>query len=80
MKIFLTGNRGKIGTVIENDLHSLGHEVIGYDRLEGKEILDIPLLNATVKGCNAVIHLAGLDTDSPSSLNLLINLSWRLLG
>jgi UDP-glucose 4-epimerase len=87
MRIFLTGNRGKIGKVIEDDLLCLGYEVIGYDRLDGKDILDIPLLNAAMKGCDVVIHLAALDIDTPQSskpspydiMNVNLQGTWNVL-
>ena len=70
MKVFLTGNRGKIGKVLEVDLLSSGYEVIGYDIVDGKDILDVPLLNDSIKSCDAVIHLADLDvTDSGAFAN-----------
>jgi len=88
MKVFLTGNRGKIGKVLEADLHSSGYEVVGYDLLDGKDILDVPLLNDSIQSCEAVIHLAALDvTDSGSLSNprpgeiMSVNLqgTWNIL-
>jgi UDP-glucose 4-epimerase len=87
MKVFLTGNYGKIGKVIENDLHTLGYEVIGYDRLDGKNILDISTLSSTLKRCYAVIHLAALDVDSLESsrpnpheiMNVNLQGTWNVL-
>jgi nucleoside-diphosphate-sugar epimerase len=70
MKVFLTGNRGKIGKVFEADLHCAEYEVVGYDLLDGKDILDVPMLNDSFKSCDAVIDLAALDViDFKSSLN-----------
>ena len=70
MKVFLTGNRGKIGKVIEADLHDAGYKVVGYDIVDGKNILDVKLLNDSIQSCDAVIHLAALDSlDSESASN-----------
>jgi len=88
MKVFLTGNRGKIGKVIETDLHSAGHDVVGYDRLDRKDILDVPSLNDSMKSCDAVIHLAALDiiddpgSSGPSSheiMNVNLQGTWNVL-
>ncbi len=68
MKILLTGNRGMIGSVIEAELQMAGHEVVGYDRLDGSDILDASSLEKAIRGCGAAIHLAsplGNPEDSP---------------
>ncbi len=48
MRVFLTGNRGEIGTVIEADLRTLGHDVVGYDRVDGNDILDVTSLEVAI--------------------------------
>jgi nucleoside-diphosphate-sugar epimerase len=88
MKVFLTGNRGKIGKQIEFDLQLSGHEVVGYDRLDGVDVLDLSSLHSVIKSCDAVIHLAALDTsDSPLSpepsasdiMNVNLQGTWNVL-
>jgi len=44
MKILITGHAGNIGRGIYATLMDAGHEVIGYDILEGDDILDYPNL------------------------------------
>ena len=88
MKVLLTGNRGKIGKVIEADLRSLGHEIVGYDCLDGRDILDVSLLNDSIKSGDTVIHLAALDVldsilfSEPSPYEIMnVNLqgTWNVL-
>ena len=49
MKVFLEGNRGRVGSVVEADLMARGHEVTGYDRLDGYDILDVLALETAVQ-------------------------------
>jgi len=60
MKILVTGHRGSIGQVIQADLRKMGHYVVGYDRLEGDDILERTALEQATQGCDAVVHLAAL--------------------
>lgn len=87
MKVFLTGNNGKIGQVVENDLRSLRNDVVGYDLVSGKDILDLAMLRTEMEGCDAVVHLAALDVDSPSPsepsphdiMNVNVQGTWNVL-
>ena len=83
MKIFLTGNQGRVGSVIEADLLHDGHEVVGYDRLNGQDILDIVKLETTLRGCEAIIHTAALvggAGDSPyETMQVNVQGTWNVL-
>ena len=48
MKVFLTGNRGRIGSVV------------GYDIATGGDILDADAVARAMVGCDGVAHLAML--------------------
>jgi nucleoside-diphosphate-sugar epimerase len=77
MKVFLTGNKGYIGTVLTERLLQKSHEVTGYDTdyyrycnlMEHtcpseqitKDIRDISI--GDLDGIDTVIHLAGLSND-----------------
>ena len=85
MKVFLTGHRGYIGTVMTPMLLKAGHDVIGcdsdlYERCTfeaGGTIVDVPTISKDVrdleksdlKGVDAVIHLAALSNDPLGDLN-----------
>lgn len=58
MKVFLTGNKGRIGSVVERQLLEAGHEVVGYDIATGGDILDAQAVKEAMEGCDVVAHLA----------------------
>lgn len=58
MKILITGNRGFIGSKLQERLNSLGHETIGYDIISGFDLLDIDMLEAYIKDIDIVYHIA----------------------
>ena len=85
MKVFLTGHRGYIGTVMTRMLLEAGHEVAGCDSdlyrrctyEAGGKIEDVPTLLMDVRdlkrqdlrGFDAVIHLAALSNDPLGELD-----------
>jgi len=85
MRVFLTGHRGYIGTVMTPMLLAAGHEVLGCDSdlyqrctlAAGGEIIEVPNLSRDIRdldtkdllGFDAVIHLAGLSNDPLGDLN-----------
>lgn len=85
MKVFVTGHLGYIGTVMTPMLGKAGHEVIGcdsdlYSRCTfeaGGAIAPIPamrkdireVVEADLRGIDAVIHLAALSNDPLGDLN-----------
>ena len=40
MKVFLTGNRGRIGSFVERQLREDGHEVVGFDTATRGRVFD----------------------------------------
>jgi nucleoside-diphosphate-sugar epimerase len=85
MKVFLTGHRGYIGSIMTPMLLEAGHTVVGcdsdlYQRCTfeaGGAIFDVPTISKDVrdversdlKGVDAVIHLAALSNDPLGNLN-----------
>lgn len=77
MKIFLTGNRGYIGSVLTEILQAKGHDVVGFDtgfyeenflapvaqplRQIKKDVREV--VAEDLEGIDAVIHLAALSND-----------------
>ena len=60
MKIFITGDMGKLGSIASNKLRAQGHEVVGYDikRDGNQDILNPTALQTAMAGCEVVIHTA----------------------
>jgi nucleoside-diphosphate-sugar epimerase len=65
MKIIITGNRGFIGTYVEQKLVENNFTVIGYDLIDGNDICDYKKLKCMAKDCDVIIHLAAVDNDVP---------------
>jgi nucleoside-diphosphate-sugar epimerase len=71
MKVLVTGGGGFLGSAISRQLLARGDEVIALQRRAADElaqqgaevvrgdICDLPLLLASAKGCDAIIHTAG---------------------
>jgi nucleoside-diphosphate-sugar epimerase len=91
MKVFLTGHRGYIGTVMTPMLLNAGYDVVGcdsdlYERCTyeaGGKIADVPsicrdvrdLSRSDLNGFDAVIHLAALSNDPLGNLDHQITYS-----
>ena len=85
MKVLVTGYNGYIGTIMTPMLLEAGHAVIGMDTnlYEGSTFgeenatKDVPSINKDIRdvdltdlrGCDAIIHLAGLSNDPLGDLN-----------
>ena len=83
MRVFVTGNQGRIGSVIESQLKEAGHTVIGFDRRSGNDILDGQAVRAAAQGCDAVIHLASLlgspRDDPDETMQIGLQGTWHVL-
>ena len=62
MKILCTGSNGFIGKYVVREAVSRGHEIWGYDNVNGNNVLDRDNLiaRADVRDIQAIIHLAGM--------------------
>jgi len=62
MRILITGNRGFVGSETQRLLEAEGHEVIGYDLMDGFDIRDFEqLFNVIANGnIDRVLHLAAI--------------------
>lgn len=62
MKILITGDRGFVGSETKRLLIEQGHEVIGYDIMDGRDIRDMYTLEKTVGQSNPdrILHLAAI--------------------
>jgi len=83
MNVFVTGNQGRIGSEISQQLLAQGHTVVGFDRANGQNILDGAAVRAAAKGCDAVIHLASLlggpNDDPEETMQVSVMGSWHVL-
>ena len=60
MQVLVTGSRGRIGSVIVEQLQAAGHSVVEFDRVLGDDMRDGAAVRAAAQGCDAIIHLASL--------------------
>ncbi len=67
MRILVTGHRGKVGVPVAAHLERLGHDLVGFDRAEGADLLDLPAVMRAADGCAAIVHLGALAHDTAGS-------------
>ena len=67
MRILVTGHRGGIGTHVVSLLKDNGHEIVGFDRVDGDDLRDAVAVRHAAAGCAAVVHLGALPHDSAGS-------------
>jgi nucleoside-diphosphate-sugar epimerase len=81
VRILLTGNRGRVGSDIEPLLRAAGHEVSGFDIVDGLDILDSAAVARGVEGCDAVVHLALVADRDDAGREVAANVqgTWNLL-
>lgn len=83
MRVFVTGNQGRIGSVIQQQLEAAGDEVVGFDIAAGDNICDGAAVRAAAQGCDAVIHLASLlgrpDDDPDATIDVGLRGTWHVL-
>jgi UDP-glucose 4-epimerase len=58
MRVFLTGSSGKIGSVVDRIFTAAGHEIVGFDKAKGDDIMDAAAVHKAMEGCDWVAHLA----------------------
>src|SRR6202451_1894843 len=83
MRVLVTGHRGHVGVPVMEFLESRGHEVVGFDRADGADILDLAAIREAARGCDAIVHLAALahgPAGSPDQI-MAVNLlgTWHVL-
>jgi UDP-glucose 4-epimerase len=83
VRILVTGHRGHVGAPVAAHLKGLGHDVAGYDRVDGDDLLDVASVRRAAEGCVAVVHLGALAHDgagSPEDI-MAVNVlgSWHVL-
>lgn len=71
MKILVTGNKGFVGSETQKVLEKEGHEVIGYDLMDGRDIRDREQFETVVKEekPDRCLHLAAVARFSDADAN-----------
>ena len=60
LKVLVTGSAGLVGSRVCVDLRERGDQVVEYDRVDSRDILDAGALDAAMQACDAVVHGAAL--------------------
>lgn len=62
MKILITGDKGFVGTETSDFLKSAGHEIVGYDIMDKRDIRDSAQLESFIQGYgpDRILHLAAI--------------------
>jgi UDP-glucose 4-epimerase len=83
MRVLVTGHRGGIGIEVARHLVGVGHDVTGFDRADGDDVLDLASVSRAAAGCRAIVHLAALahDTAGPPEQIMAVNVlgTWNVL-
>lgn len=64
MKILVTGHRGYLGSRFVAK-HNQDFEIVGYDSVDGDDLLDKNSLENKMNGCEMVVHLAAIPKPVP---------------
>jgi UDP-glucose 4-epimerase len=67
VRILATGHRGYVGGPVIDHLRRLGHDVVGFDRTDGDDLLDLASVRRAADGCAAIVHLGALPHDTAGS-------------
>ena len=83
MQVLVTGSRGRIGSVIVEQLQAAGHSVVEFDRVLGDDMRDGAAVRAAAQGCDAIIHLASLlgspKDDPDETMSVGLQGTWHVL-
>lgn len=83
MRVLVTGHRGHVGAPVSRHLEELGHEVVGFDRADGQDLLDLTAVTMAARDCAAIVHLGALahDTAGPPDQIMAVNVlgTWHVL-
>lgn len=63
-KVMITGHRGYVGTALVEAMKD-DYEIVGYDLLDGDDILDYDNLKRKMEGCEIVVHEAAIPAPVP---------------
>jgi UDP-glucose 4-epimerase len=67
MRILVTGHHGHVGGPVARHLADLGYDIVGFDSVDGMDLLDPGQVRDAAAGCAAVVHLAAVPHDDAGS-------------
>ncbi|MGD0554859.1 MAG: NAD(P)-dependent oxidoreductase [Streptosporangiaceae bacterium] len=83
MRVLVTGHSGHVGGPVTAHLKGLGHDVVGFDRVEGDDLLDLAAVKQAAAGCAAIVHLGALAHDTAGSpediMSVNVQGTWHVL-
>lgn len=82
MKILVTGDKGFVGEATKKLLEKAGHEVVGYDLMDGYDIRDVAQFRMTLLKHipNRVLHLAAIARFSDADNNPKLTFETNSVG
>jgi nucleoside-diphosphate-sugar epimerase len=82
MKILITGNRGFVGNATEELLWTSGHEVVGYDIMDGRDIRDFNQLCEVIQAeqPDRILHLAAIARFQEADANPILAYQTNIKG
>jgi nucleoside-diphosphate-sugar epimerase len=77
------GIGGNAGVRVAAQLERLGHDVVGFDRVDGMDLLDLAEVRRAAADCVAVVHLGALPHDTAGEPEQIMAVSvlgtWHVL-
>jgi nucleoside-diphosphate-sugar epimerase len=61
MRILVTGSRGMVGRTVMTHLREKGDEVVEFDIVDGRDVLEPEAVEAAASTCEMIVHLAAVD-------------------
>ena len=82
LKVLVTGNLGFVGNETQRLLKKEGHEVIGYDIMEGKDIRDKNQFDEKIRWVwpDRILHLAAIARFAEADKELILTHETNVLG
>jgi nucleoside-diphosphate-sugar epimerase len=81
--VLLTGHCGRLGSVIGENLRSLGHEIRGFDLTDGGDVRDAAAVDRATRGVEVIVHVAGIAGDRPGTPESVMSVNvlgtWHVL-
>lgn len=82
MKVLITGDKGFVGTETKKLLTDLGHNVVGYDLMDGFDIRDVTQLSQRIEETrpDRILHLAAIARFADADANPKLAHETNVLG